>query len=153
MAFSLHNVHCLRLGLYLIRATSRKLPLQAHSNDSLSLKRCQYVTNCNTCHTGFLFKWLRVRMASIKIRTELKLCLLRKRVPADKSLDRPERKQARKDARRRARFQRHRDASFHQVFSSLQGKAPKEIHDILRETLACFLLGRAKDLSAYQYIV
>jgi len=31
---------------------------------------------------------------------------------------------------------------------SLQGKAPKEIHAILTETLACFLPGRAKDLSA-----
>jgi len=30
----------------------------------------------------------------------------------------------------------------------LQGKAPKEIHAILTETLACFLLGRAKDFSA-----
>ena len=30
----------------------------------------------------------------------------------------------------------------------LQGKAPKEIHAILTETLACFLPGRAKDLSA-----
>jgi len=29
----------------------------------------------------------------------------------------------------------------------LQGKAPKEIHAILTETLACFLPGRAKDLS------
>ena len=29
----------------------------------------------------------------------------------------------------------------------LHGKAPKEIHAILTETLACFLLGRAKDLS------
>jgi len=32
-------------------------------------------------------------------------------------------------------------------FSSVQGKAPKEIHAILTETLACFLPGRAKDLS------
>ena len=31
---------------------------------------------------------------------------------------------------------------------SLQGKAPKEIHAILRETLACFLPGLPKDLSA-----
>ena len=31
----------------------------------------------------------------------------------------------------RARFQRHRDASCHQVFFFLQGKAPKEIHAIL----------------------
>jgi len=30
----------------------------------------------------------------------------------------------------------------------LQGMAPKEIHAILTETLACFLPVRAKDLSA-----
>jgi len=29
-----------------------------------------------------------------------------------------------------------------------QSKAPKEIHAIVTETLACFLRGRAKDLSA-----
>ena len=34
------------------------------------------------------------------------------------------------------------------TFFSLQGKAPKEIHAILTETLACFLPGRAKNLSA-----
>jgi len=34
------------------------------------------------------------------------------------------------------------------IFSPLQGKAPKDIHAILTETLACFILGRAKDLSA-----
>jgi len=33
-------------------------------------------------------------------------------------------------------------------FSFLQGKAPKEIQAILTETLACFLPGQAKDLSA-----
>ena len=33
----------------------------------------------------------------------------------------------------------------------LQGKAPKEIHAILTETLACFLPGRAKYLSAPLY--
>ena len=37
-------------------------------------------------------------------------------------------------------------------FFSLQGKAPKEIHTILTETLACFLPGRAKVLSAPLYI-
>jgi len=47
----------------------------------------------------------------------------------------------------RARFQ-HRDTSWHQVFFSLQGKVPKEIHAILTEMLACFLPGRDKDLSA-----
>jgi len=33
-------------------------------------------------------------------------------------------------------------------FLFLQGKAPKEIHAFVKETLACFLPGRAKDLSA-----
>ena len=33
-------------------------------------------------------------------------------------------------------------------FFFLQGKASKEIHAILTETLACFVPGRAKDLSA-----
>ena len=33
-------------------------------------------------------------------------------------------------------------------FFFLQGKMPKEIRAILTETLACFLPGRAKDLSA-----
>jgi len=41
----------------------------------------------------------------------------------------------RKHVRRRARFQQHRDTSCHQVFFFLQGKAPKEIHAILTETL------------------
>ena len=39
----------------------------------------------------------------------------------------------RKHVRRRARFQQHGDGSC-QVFFSLQGKAPKEIHAILKET-------------------
>jgi len=34
----------------------------------------------------------------------------------------------------------------------LQGKAPKGIRAILTETLACFLPGRVKDLSAPLYI-
>jgi len=33
----------------------------------------------------------------------------------------------------------------------LQGKTPKEIHAILTKTLACFLPGGAKDLSAPLY--
>jgi len=36
-------------------------------------------------------------------------------------------------------------------FFFLQGKTPKEIHAILKETLACFLPSRAKDLSALLY--
>ena len=38
-------------------------------------------------------------------------------------------------------------------FFPLQGKAPKEIHAILTETLACFLPGRTKDLSAPLYYI
>jgi len=46
---------------------------------------------------------------------------------------------------------RRRELSSNSFF--LQGKAPKEIHAILTETLACFLPSRAKDLSApYLYI-
>jgi len=41
----------------------------------------------------------------------------------------------RKYVRRRARFQKHQDASCDQDFFPLQGKAPKEIHAILTETL------------------
>ena len=41
----------------------------------------------------------------------------------------------RKHVRRRARFQQHGDASCHHVFFFLQGKAPKQIHAILTETL------------------
>ena len=51
------------------------------------------------------------------------------------------------------RFQQHRVASCRQGFFFLQDKAPKEIHAILTETLACFLPGQAKDLSAPLYSV
>jgi len=45
-------------------------------------------------------------------------------------------KAERKHVRRRARFQQHGDASCYQdFFFFLQGKAPKEIHAILTETL------------------
>ena len=40
-----------------------------------------------------------------------------------------------KHVRRNARFQQHGDARCHQVFFFLQGKVPKDIHAILRETL------------------
>jgi len=40
-----------------------------------------------------------------------------------------------KHVRRRARFQQHGDASCHQIFFFLQGKAPKKIHAILTEIL------------------
>jgi len=65
---------------------------------------------------------------------------------ADRSLARPGRKQARNHVRDERDFNNieKRDAI---KFVFLQGKAPKEIHAILKETLVCFLSGRAKDLS------
>ena len=63
---------------------------------------------------------------------------------ADKSLARPGRKQARKHDRDGRDFNNIETVS---SFFSLQGKAPKEIHVILTETLACFLPGCAKGLS------
>jgi len=69
---------------------------------------------------------------------------------ADKSLVRPGRKQARKHVRDARDFNNIETRAVIK-FLFLQGKAPKEIHVILTETLACFLPGRAKDLSAPLY--
>jgi len=66
---------------------------------------------------------------------------------ADKSLARPLRKQARKHVRD-ARDSNNFEMRVVIKFFFLQGKAPKEIHAVLTETLVCFLPGRAKDLSA-----
>jgi len=66
---------------------------------------------------------------------------------ADKSLDRPGRKHARKHIRD-ARYFNKIETRVVIKFLFLQGKAPKEIHGILTEILASFLPGRAKDLSA-----
>jgi len=64
---------------------------------------------------------------------------------ADKSLTRPEGNKLRGMSGTRAiSTTSSRELS---RFFSLQGKAPKEIRAILRETLACFLPGRAKELS------
>ena len=65
---------------------------------------------------------------------------------ADKSLARPGRKQARKHVRDGRDFNNIETRAVIEVFFFFQDKAPKEIHAIL--TLACFLPGRAKDLSA-----
>jgi len=71
---------------------------------------------------------------------------------ADKSLAQPGRKQSRKhvwDARDFNKIETRAVIKFPPT--PLQGKAPKVIYSILTETLACFLPGRAKDLSAPQY--
>jgi len=66
---------------------------------------------------------------------------------ADKSLARPERKQVQKHVRDARDFNNIETRAVI-MFPSLQGKALKEIHAILTETLACFFPGWAKDLSA-----
>ena len=65
----------------------------------------------------------------------------------DKSLARPGRKQARKHVRDARDFNNIETGAVIK-FLFLQGKGPNEIQAILTETLACFLPGRAKDLSA-----
>ena len=65
---------------------------------------------------------------------------------ADKSLARPGRKQAQKRVRD-ARDWNKIETRAVIKFLFVQGKAPKEIHAILTETLACFLPGLAEDLS------
>jgi len=69
---------------------------------------------------------------------------------ANKSLARPGRKQARKHVRDARDFNNIETRAVIKFPSPPlpQGKAPKEIRAILTETLACFLPGRAKDLSA-----
>jgi len=71
---------------------------------------------------------------------------------ADKSLARSGRKQTRKHVRDARDFNNiETRAAIKFLFFFLQGKAPKEIQAILTETLACFLPGRANDLSAPLY--
>jgi len=69
---------------------------------------------------------------------------------ADKSLARPGRKQAPKYIKDVCDFS-NIETRVVIICFFLQGKAPKEIHAILTEILACFLPGRAKDLSASLY--
>jgi hypothetical protein len=66
---------------------------------------------------------------------------------ADKSLARPGRKQARKHIRDIRDFNNTEKQAVFKFFF-LQGKVPNEIYTILTETLAFFLPGWSKDLSA-----
>jgi hypothetical protein len=68
---------------------------------------------------------------------------------ADKSLARPGRKQTWKHVRDTRDFSNIETRAGIKI--PPQGKAAKEIHIILTETLVCFLPGRAKDLSAPLY--
>ena len=69
---------------------------------------------------------------------------------ADKSLVRQGRKQAQKHIRGVCNLNKIEKRAVIK-FLFLQGKALKEIRAILTEILACFLPGRAKDLSAPLY--
>ena len=66
---------------------------------------------------------------------------------ADKSLARPGKKQAQKHVRDARGFNCIETRAVIKFSFFLQGKALKEIHAILTETLACFLPGRANNLS------
>jgi len=73
-------------------------------------------------------------------------------IPLPGCLTRPGRKQARKHVRDVRDFNNiETRAVIKLFFFFLQGKAPKEIREILTELLACFLPGRAKDLPAPLY--
>ena len=61
---------------------------------------------------------------------------------SDKSLAQPGRKQTRKHVRDARDFNNIEIRAVIKLLF-LQGKAPREIHTILTETLACFLPGRA----------
>ena len=67
------------------------------------------------------------------------------------SLARPGRKQARKHVRDAREFNNVETLAVTKFLFFLQVKAPKEIHAILIETLACFFPFRVKDLSAPLY--
>jgi len=91
--------------------------------------------------TCFIFICLGTNVRSVK-------CVCR---GAGKSLAWPGWKQARKDVRDTCDF--NKIETWAVIKFLLQGKAPKEIHAILTETLVCFLRGRAKDLSAPHNII
>ena len=69
----------------------------------------------------------------------------------DKSLARPGRKHARKHVRDARDFNNIETRAIIKFFFSARQRTEK-IHAILTETLACFLPGRAKDLSALPYL-
>ena len=71
---------------------------------------------------------------------------------ADKSLARPGQKQSWKHIRDARDFNKIETRAVIN-FLFLHGKVPKEIHAILTETLACFLPGRVKDISAPLYCI
>jgi hypothetical protein len=72
---------------------------------------------------------------------------------ADKSLARPGRKQAWKHARDARDFSNIETRAVIKVsFSFSASKAPKKIHAILTDTLACFLPGLAKNILSSLFI-
>ena len=70
---------------------------------------------------------------------------------ADTSLARPGRKQSWKHNRDARDFNNIETRDVIKILFFLQGNAPKEIHEILREILACLLPGRVRVFSAPLY--
>jgi len=79
---------------------------------------------------------------------EKKCCKLRYQRGVDKSLARTGWKQARDHVRDAHDFNNIETRDVIKFFFFLQDKASKDIDAILTETLACYIPGRPKDLSA-----
>ena len=126
---------CLVFWIPQIRTTARRQSIYTEVH-SLSLETVYGSTlNCHhfpLCHTQSLL-YLRQQISYRG---------------ADKPLARPGRKQTRKHVRDARDFNNIETRAVIKFFFFLQGRATKEIHAILTETLACLLPVWAKDLSA-----
>ena len=159
-------VHSVALGEVAVRIFRCVLAISFHQCFTLPLSsRCSYQNARSTESLKFpkicpfskiRYHWIGNNFNFLCFICHISSCTfswLRLTVPGCWQVLSPTRKETSSEAcQGRARFQQHRDASCHQV-SFLQGKAPKEIHTILSETLACFPPGRAKDLLALRYIL
>ena len=105
----------------------------------------QQEVRANTWHGMILQKGVAVDKLTFWLSVWSTLCIYR---GAGKSLARPGRKQTRKYVRDARDLNNIETRTVIKFLFPLQGKAPKVIHAIVTETLACFLLGRAKDISA-----
>jgi hypothetical protein len=105
----------------------------------------------SSSHLPQICRTTNTECVSCKLSNIQEIWVFCRKIPgADKSLARPGRKQARKQVGDAHDFNKIETRAVIK-FLFLQGKAPKEIHAILTETLAWFLPGRAKDLSAPLY--
>jgi len=154
LAWKLHQINADRIGNWyrlvstgigchersanctLIRVLNKTWPRQDEKLEDWKLEKDA------VCHR--FYSICRVNTSPRKPLTDLASPKYRR---ADKSLVRPRRKKARKHVRDARDFNNIEMRAVIK-FLFLQGKAQKEIHSNLTQTLACCLPGRAKDLSA-----